>query len=251
MRWRYLWVILVCLLGLLTTAAHSAPIDAETLAVSDLLEAASKESSARGVGVTYKVQQGDSLTGIADLLAVDVETLQQLNNLPDPNTLQAGMLLVVPDVPTRPVRLGMVRSIAATGGAAPAFVWPAVGPITTRFGVPGSDWIGGYHMGLDIGAPMGAPIVAAAAGAVEEANDDNSHGYGNHVLIAHGNGYETLYAHLSRIVARVGEQVAQGQLIGYVGQSGYADGPHLHFEIRRDGQRIDPEPLLPSDGGSG
>lgn len=248
MRWRYSWVVLLCLLGFLPGAARPCSADAETFAVNDLLAAAALASAARGVAATYTVRQGDSLSGIADLLAVDAETLQQLNNLADPNTLQEGMVLVVPDVPTRPVRFGIARSTRSGNGAAPAFIWPAVGPITTRFGVPGSDWIGGYHMGLDIGAPTGAPIVAAAAGVVEEANGDNSHGYGNHVLISHGNGYETLYAHMSRIVAQAGEKVAQGQLIGYVGQSGFANGPHLHFEVRRQGEKIDPEPLLPGDG---
>lgn len=228
-------------------AARPKPAVAETFAAKSLVDEISLETSARGISSIYTVQEGDSLSGIADLLAVDPDTLQQLNELSDANALQAGMRLVVPDVPTRPVRYGVTRQEPHQNRAAPAFIWPAVGQVTTKFGVPGSDWIGGYHMGLDIGASYGSPIVAAAAGVVEEANGDNSHGYGNHVLISHGFGYETLYAHMSRIVTRAGAKVSQGEIIGYVGDSGYAFGPHLHFEVRRDGTKIDPEPLLPSE----
>ncbi len=247
MRWRFL--VCVAWLGcmVLAGAARPASATADAFSASNLIDEISLESSARGVSSFYKVREGDSLSGIAELLAVDPDTLQQLNDLRDPNSLQAGMVLVVPDAPTRPVRYGVARQRPHENGAAPAFIRPAIGVITTRFGEPGNDWIGGYHMGIDLGAPFGSPVVAAAAGVVEEANGDNSHGYGNHVLIAHGFGYETLYAHLSRIVVKPGEQVAQGQLIGYVGQSGYAFGPHLHFEVRRNGDKIDPEPLLPPD----
>lgn len=245
MRWiRHGRVALLCLL-LLALTGQPRPTSATPLASEHLLDELSLESSARAISTVYRVRDGDTLLGIADLLAVDVQTLQQINDLSDPNTLQAGMLLIVPDVPDRPMRYGVARQASRGTAGAPSFVWPAVGPITTRFGEPGSDWIGGYHMGLDIGAPAGAPVVAAADGTVEEASDDNSHGYGNHVLIAHGNGYETLYAHLSRYVVKTGQTVSQGALIGYVGATGFADGPHLHFEVRHGGIRIDPEPLLP------
>jgi len=247
MRWNFPVWSLLAVVAVFAGAARPTAVVAEPLAATDVLNEMSLESSSRGLTSIYTVQTGDSLQGIADLLSVDTDTLQQLNDLPDPNSLQAGMVLVVPDVPTRPVKYGVAREQPHQNGAAPAFIWPSIGPITTKFGVPGSDWIGGYHMGLDIGAPSGAPIVAAAAGTVEEANGDNSHGYGNHVLISHGFGYETLYAHMSRIVTTAGAHVDQGQLIGYVGQSGYAFGPHLHFEVRRDGTKIDPEPLLPPE----
>lgn len=125
-------------------------------------------------------------------------------------------------------------------------IWPAVGPITTAFGEPGSDWVGGYHMGIDIGAPAGSPILAAADGTVEDDQADVNHGYGNFVAIDHGNGYATLYAHMSRIVAKPGEKVSRGQLIGFVGSTGFVDGPHLHFELRHNGTKIDPQPFLPT-----
>lgn len=224
---------------------NAGPISAGSQVAPQIVSALPRASEARGVVATYAVQDGDSLSGIAELLAVDVDTLQSLNDLPDPNSLKIGMVLVVPDLPTRTVRFGAPVAKPKTDVNAPAFVWPAVGPITTRFGVPGSDWIGGYHMGLDIGAPSGSPIVAAADGVVEFAGVDHAHGYGNNVLIYHHDGYETLYAHMSRIEAESGQGVHQGDVIGYVGMTGYANGPHLHFEVRLHENKIDPEPFLP------
>jgi murein DD-endopeptidase MepM/ murein hydrolase activator NlpD len=230
-----------CLAGIvLGPPAQAAPANAQ-----QFLAVVPQEAQTLGIVPIYQVQSGDSLSGIADLFAVDVDSLVSLNNLADPNALQAGDVLVIPDAPTTAVRFGLPPRAAKQNGDAPAFVWPAVGPITTKFGVPGSDWIGGFHMGLDIGAPAGAPIVAAASGNVEAAEFDHVHGYGNYVLIDHGKGYETLYGHMSRIVAKAGDHVEQSDLIGYVGDTGYAFGPHLHFEVRRNGEKIDPEPLLP------
>lgn len=203
------------------------------------------ESESRGVVATYKVQEGDSLLGIADILAVDVATLQDVNGLADPNAIQAGKLLAVPDTPNRAVHFGIAPAAAHPNGEAPAFVWPAIGPITTPFGVPGPMWIGGFHLGLDIGAPFGSPIVAAADGTVEFADFDRQHGYGNYVLLDHGNGYATLYAHMSHLAAEAGQVAHQGNVIGYVGATGYATGPHLHFEVRHNTVKIDPQPLLP------
>jgi murein DD-endopeptidase MepM/ murein hydrolase activator NlpD len=221
--------------------ALARPADSATL-----VAAVPLASEARGVVATYKVQDGDSLLGIADILAVDVDTLQDINGLSDPNAIQAGAVLTVPDMPTRAVRFGVASTTPAkVNSDAPSFVWPAIGPITTPFGVPGPMWVGGFHTGIDIGAPFGSPIVAAADGTVEAAELDQQHGYGNYVLIDHGNGYETLYAHQSHMAVDAGQSVKQGQVIGYVGMTGFATGPHLHFEVRHNGTKIDPQPLLP------
>ncbi|HVB96869.1 MAG TPA: LysM peptidoglycan-binding domain-containing M23 family metallopeptidase [Chloroflexota bacterium] len=239
------WAVLCLCAGFSIFALPSVAAARPSAAVL-LMQDVTDASTSRGLVSTYQVQPGDSLIGIGDLLADDPDTIQQLNDLANPNALQAGQLLVVPDAPTTKVRYGVAKpEVKVNTNGAPAFIWPAIGPITTPFGVPGSDWIGGYHMGLDIGAPSGAPIVAAADGVVEEAGMDTQHGYGNHVLINHGNGYETLYAHMSHIEAKVGEKVKQGDLIGNVGMTGFASGPHLHFEVRHDGVKIDPAPLLP------
>lgn len=117
-------------------------------------------------------------------------------------------------------------------------------PITSHFGYR-QDPITGevdYHNGTDIAAPEGTPILAAAAGTVTIANGVDPWGgsYGYHIKIDHGNGLETLYAHCSAICVRVGQQVQQGEVIGYVGSTGNSTGNHLHFEMRVEGEKVDP-----------
>jgi len=96
-----------------------------------------------------------------------------------------------------------------------------------------------FHAGLDFAAPQGTPIYATADGIVREA-DYNAGGYGNHVVINHGYGYETLYGHMYRIKAKVGQQIKRGQVIGYVGSTGKSTGPHCHYEVHKSGQPVDP-----------
>lgn len=95
------------------------------------------------------------------------------------------------------------------------------------------------HAGLDFTAPQGTPIYATADGVVRTAGYSNS-GYGNHVIINHGYGYETLYGHMVRIKARGGQSVERGEIIGYVGSTGKSTGPHCHYEVRKNSQKVDP-----------
>ncbi len=95
------------------------------------------------------------------------------------------------------------------------------------------------HTGIDFTAAMGTPIYATGDGVVSEANFDNS-GYGNHVIIDHGYGYQTLYGHMVKIKARNGERIKRGQVIGWVGSSGKSTGPHCHYEVIKNGNKIDP-----------
>ncbi len=95
------------------------------------------------------------------------------------------------------------------------------------------------HMGLDFAAPLGTPIYATADGRIKDAGF-NTGGLGNRVVIYHGFGYETVYGHMVRIKARVGETVKRGEVIGYVGNSGKSTGPHCHYEVHRNGQPVDP-----------
>ena len=126
---------------------------------------------------------------------------------------------------------------SGTPAAAPSasgLIWPVGGPITSPFGM---RW-GSLHPGIDIAAASGTPIEAAASGRVIVAA--YSGGYGNLVVIDHGNGLATAYAHQSQIAVGVGETVRQGQTIGYVGSTGFSTGPHLHFEVRVNGAPADP-----------
>ncbi|HZH64248.1 MAG TPA: M23 family metallopeptidase [Flavisolibacter sp.] len=95
------------------------------------------------------------------------------------------------------------------------------------------------HAGLDFAAPQGAPIYATADGAIKESGFSDG-GYGNHVVINHGYGYETVYGHMVRIKARRGQKIKRGEIIGYVGNTGKSTGPHCHYEVRKNGQKLDP-----------
>jgi murein DD-endopeptidase MepM/ murein hydrolase activator NlpD len=145
----------------------------------------------------------------------------------------------------------LAAQLAATGSAPlPAgpiqegsggLIWPVNGPITSGFG--GRDIGAGYedHPGVDIGVPEGTPIRAAAAGTVVlQQSEAESGGYGNFTCIDHGGGLSTCYAHQSSFAVSAGDSVAQGDVIGYVGSTGYSTGAHLHFEVRIYGQVTDP-----------
>lgn len=121
--------------------------------------------------------------------------------------------------------------------------WPLFSfRITTYFG--GRTPFQRFHTGLDLAAPTGTPIYAAKAGRVEVAGW-SSVGYGFHVVLDHGGGLETLYAHMSRIAVRPGQWVEAGEVIGYVGSTGWSTGPHLHFEVRVNGIVKNPLSYLP------
>ena len=116
--------------------------------------------------------------------------------------------------------------------------WPTLGVITTHFGEYGPLSPHG-HSGLDIAAPEDTPIFAVEDGEVLKAywNED---GYGGLIIIGHPSGYETWYGHLDRFSVDKGEKVKRGQKIGLMGSTGVSTGPHLHFEVRQDGQLRDP-----------
>lgn len=95
------------------------------------------------------------------------------------------------------------------------------------------------HEGLDFAAPQGTPIYATADGTITTAGSTGN-GYGNHVIINHGYGYETLYGHMVRVKVKNGETVQRGQVIGWVGSTGKSTGPHLHYEVHKNGTKIDP-----------
>ncbi len=96
-----------------------------------------------------------------------------------------------------------------------------------------------FHAGMDFSAKTGTPIYATGDGVVARA-DAGATGYGNHIVIRHGFGYETLYAHLSKYKARVGQRVQRGDIIGYVGSTGRSEAPHLHYEVKKEGKVINP-----------
>lgn len=126
---------------------------------------------------------------------------------------------------------------------------PAIQPVSNRdvtrmasgFGMRSDPFtkVQKMHYGMDFSAPRGTPIYASGDGIVERA-DNTASGYGNHIRIKHGYGYESLYAHLYKYNVRKNQKVKRGELIGFVGSTGRSEGPHLHYEIFKDGERINP-----------
>jgi len=126
-----------------------------------------------------------------------------------------------------------------------SLIWPVRGPVTSPYGMRIHPIFGvkRMHTGIDVDAPMGAPLVAAAYGIVVYA--DWLGGYGNTVIIQHAENHTTLYAHLRSSIVDVNRVIQQGELLGYVGSTGWSTGPHLHFEVRVNGEPVDPIPYLP------
>jgi len=193
-------------------------------------------------GVYHTVVAGDTLDSIAQQYKAEVPAIIECeyNDLESPYNLTLGQKLIVPGgkKPYNPrvvhVYSGPVPEGAAKGTG--GFAWPTSGSITQGFKP--------MHQAIDIGAPTGTPIVAADSGYVVTAGW-SEYGYGKYVVIDHGNGFQTLYAHLHTILVEVGQSVAKGERIGSVGETGRATGPHLHFEIRYNGVQRNPFGYLP------
>ncbi|HTA38119.1 MAG TPA: M23 family metallopeptidase [Candidatus Acidoferrales bacterium] len=130
------------------------------------------------------------------------------------------------------------------GPVLPGMLMPVAGDISSPFGQRDNPMGQGteFHPGIDIAAAEGTPIAAASGGTVISAGPDG--GYGNLITVDDGNGVTTRYGHCSQIYAQVGERVAPGDVIGAVGMTGRATGPHLHFEVRQNDRPIDPTAYL-------
>ena len=193
-------------------------------------------------GAYHTVERGETLESIARMYKVTPAAISGFsgNGLEPPYMLTVGQKLVIPggekpDVPRHVQQYsGPIPKNAQKGTG--VFGWPMAGYISQRY------WTG--HQAIDIGSPKGTPIVAADSGYVVYVQSSDQ-GYGRMVIIDHGNGQSTLYAHMSVCHVRVGQSVAKGQVIGLCGSTGNATGPHLHFEIIKSGVRRNPLLYLP------
>jgi hypothetical protein len=225
----------------------------------------SQSSGSAAPAGTRTIAAGDTWPDIAGPSGVPAAA----NGLSEQSSPRVGRVLTIPKPgtpaagtpaaghgPARPVRTApshpatVAGRIASAPPAAPevrhlALRWPSGGIVTSRFGWRTHPIFGGreFHTGMDIATRYGSPVVAARAGIVRFVGWKS--GYGRLIVIEHGGGLETTYSHLSATLVSPGDAVAQGQLIGRIGSSGWSTGPHLFFEVRRNGVPVDPAPYLP------
>lgn len=185
-------------------------------------------------GVLYTVSEGDSLWRIAKLYHVEIKDILEENNK-EGVVLKPGEKIFVPGAKPRKTEEAAIpvsRSVSAR------FLTPATGVVSSPFG---GRW-GRIHEGVDIADDEGTPIRAALGGRVTYAGWVS--GYGNTVMLEHRQGYTTLYGHMKEVLVESGEVVNRGQTIGEMGSTGNSTGPHVHFEVRRDGELLNPANVL-------
>ena len=210
-------------------------------------------------GALHTVARGETLESIATKYKVDATAIASFvgNGLQPPYTLEAGQSLIIPGG-VKPPAAQSVTPVSVAAPAAPAvpatatsgtasapddaqtgsgqFSWPMSGRISQGY------WEG--HRAIDIAAPLGTPIYASDAGYVATMQAGGT-GYGWMVIVDHGNGMRTLYAHMSAFNVEVGQAVNKGDVLGYCGSTGWSTGPHVHFEVIIDGVRYNPLAYLP------
>ena len=288
--------------GVLVRPSEAIPRDGQPAAANDVVRAASAQNDRVPVFFEYKVQSGDTISGVAsrfgirsayvswnnaDVTNANALTVGQTLQVPsvegiihsvrlgesvseiaqrydanaqdiiefrpnglqgDPNRLREGSQILVPGgrkvdiapaiAPPRQPAAAVAAAVIPTTPVASGWAWPVRGLLTSPFGPS-------HPLGIDVATPVGTPIVAAAAGTVSFVGGNPCCSYGYHVIIANGSGYETLYAHLSGFAVKKGDVVAAGQRIASSGSTGASTGPHVHFELHRNGVVQDPMQYLP------
>lgn len=220
---------------------------ANNLSAKALIQPGDKLTILPMTGVMHQVKRNENLATIANFYEVDQSKISEVNGLSGSAMLKVGQSLLVPGgrkvvvatikkpntkpVSTKPLYInGKDPSTQIVAGGKMA--WPTVGHTVTQY----YSW---RHNGLDIANKTGTPIYAAADGIVETASW-NAGGYGYQVVINHGAGKQTRYAHMSAFAVKAGDSVSKGQNIGVMGSTGHSTGPHVHFEVMINGKRTNP-----------
>jgi murein DD-endopeptidase MepM/ murein hydrolase activator NlpD len=207
-------------------------------------------------GVVYKIKNGETLWDISSTYDVDVEKIAETNGIDSPDKLKIDQEIIIPGVDKIKLTNNESKSnagssasaessastkLASRGGSSSSSsgsIWPLRGTITSRYG---PRW-GTTHKGLDIAAPTGTTVSAFMSGTVTFSGWQG--GYGNLVIINHGNGLQSYYGHNSKLLVSSGQKVSKGQAISRVGSTGDSTGPHLHFEVRKNGTPVNPSNYL-------
>lgn len=200
-------------------------------------------------GITYKIEKGDTISKIAKRFEAKPEDIIAFNKLKDDGSdIVIGEELILPGgrQPV-PVKTVIVRNtqpsrafnkivappVSINVPAGSGYIWPTAARIITQY-------FGLRHTGLDIAGPVGTPIYAMRGGTVIKSQCGYNGGYGCYIIIDHGNGLQTLYGHNSKLYVSPGQTVSQGEVISLMGSTGRSTGPHVHFEVRVNGRRVNP-----------
>lgn len=201
--------------------------------------APSKDKVEASPGVVHVVESGQTLWRIARAYGIELDALARANDITDPSLIETGQLLFVPGATARldvpPYRAPKKKKNKKRDRD--DWMWPVADPeVLSRFGASRRAH---DHQGIDVRGASGSPVVASRAGRVVYSGS-GMRGYGKTVVVDHGDGTSSLYAHNSRLLVHSGEHVERGQAIAEVGRSGNATTEHCHFEIRQRGRAVDP-----------
>lgn len=190
-------------------------------------------------GLLHTVKKGESLSAIAKKYKSDVDKILESNKLTSADQVSIGQELIIPDgvkpasrITRHVVPISIFTPPKATIDAGTKLLWPTSARKITQY-----YWW--RHPAIDIGGRTGTPVYAAESGVVETAGWSRG-GYGYYIIINHGNGIKTLYAHASKLLVKKGEKVSRGQTIMLIGSTGWSTGPHVHFEVRVSGYKRNP-----------
>ena len=197
-------------------------------------------------GVHHRVERHQTLYRICKTYGVDIKEVASLNGIADQGRIQAGQRIFIPNA-RKVLKVDIyIDDVVAeseegerTTYRKPDFLWPVRGACTNAFDEDERK----RHQGIDISARAGAPVKASASGAVVYSGN-RIRGYGNLIILRHSEEFVTVYAHNEVNLVDEGMSVEKGQIIGKVGQTGKASGPHLHFEIRKGNRVLDPLSFL-------
>lgn len=194
-------------------------------------------------GVSHQIKSGDTIDSIAKKYSATADDIIEFNQLADASAIEKDQILIIPGgaqpaPPAPTIRTTTINTYTYTNIPASApntsgtkLLWPTSGHRISQY----YKW---RHLAIDITGNYSSPVYASDGGVVEKAGWGS--GYGNHIIINHGNGIKTLYAHESKLFVKTGDLVSRGQTIGMVGSTGWSTGPHVHYEVIVNGSKVNP-----------